>query len=111
MNEKSNAGNFTAGELMDASTLQQIKTDVHQRLLESMDLVEAQRMPVEQLRAECTRRVDRLLNEQRCPLSAPEKQRLVQDVIDEIFGLGPLEDLLRDSAISDILVNGPNRVY
>jgi pilus assembly protein CpaF len=95
----------------EAAKLQAVKANVHQRLLEVLDLVEAQRMSVEQLRNECSRRIDRLLTEQGCPLSAPEKQRLVQDVIDEIFGLGPLEELLRDPMISDILVNGPNKVY
>src|SRR5437867_13413262 len=94
-----------------AAKLQAVKATVHQRLLDVLDLAEAQRMSVEQLRSECTRRVDRLLTEQGCPLSAPEKQGLVQDIIDEIFGLGPLEDLLRDQTISDILVNGPKKVY
>src|SRR6185503_8079043 len=68
-----------------------IKTEVHRRLLESMDLAQAKRMGREQLQAECSKRVDQLLNEQRCPLSAPEKQKLLREVMDEIFGLGPLE--------------------
>src|SRR5688500_5672583 len=90
---------------------QSIKTDVHRRLLESMDLAQARRMPREQLQAECSKRVDHLLNEQRCPLSAPEKQKLLREVMDEIFGLGPLEDLLRDGLITDILINGPHQIY
>jgi pilus assembly protein CpaF len=80
-------------------------------LLETLDLNEARRMPVEQLHAECSRRVDELLNEQGTPLSAPEKRQLLRDVMDEIFGLGPLEEFLRDPSISDILANGPHRVY
>jgi pilus assembly protein CpaF len=111
MNGNNQMSSGPAGAAGDASRLQAVKANVHQRLLEVLDLVEAQRMSVEQLRSECTRRIDRLLTEQGCPLSAPEKQRLVQDVIDEIFGLGPLEELLRDPTISDILVNGPKRVY
>src|SRR3954469_25414863 len=92
-----------------AATL--IKTEVHRRLLESMDLAQARRMPREQLQSECSRRVDQLLNEQRCPLSAPEKQKLLREVMDEIFGLGPLEDILRDNLVTDILINGPHQIY
>ena len=58
----------------DGGNSQAIKSEVHRRLLESMDLAQARRMPREQLQQECSRRVDQLLNEQRCPLSAPEKQ-------------------------------------
>jgi pilus assembly protein CpaF len=94
-----------------AARFQKVKAIVHQRLIDVLDLAEAQRMSPEQLRSECTRRVDRLLTEQGCPLSAPEKQGLIQEIIDEIFGLGPLEELLRDPTVSDILVNGPNKVY
>jgi pilus assembly protein CpaF len=89
----------------------EMKAKVHRRLLETMDLVEARRMPVEQLHTECSRRVDVLLNEQRYPLSAPEKQQLLREVMDEIFGLGPIEEFLRDPAVSDVLVNGPYKIY
>ncbi|HKQ49940.1 MAG TPA: CpaF family protein [Phycisphaerae bacterium] len=106
-----NKPTVASGDVSDPQALHKVKANVHRRLLEILDLVEANRMSVEELRTECSRRVDQLLNEQRCPLSAPEKRRLVQDVIDDIFGLGPLEDLLRDPAISDILVNGPQKVY
>ena len=68
-------------------------------------------MPVEQLQSECSRRVDVLLNEQRTPLSAPEKAQLLREVLDEIFGLGPIEEFLRDPKVSDVLVNGPKKVY
>lgn len=91
--------------------LQEIKLKVHLKLLESMDLIEARRMPLEQLHEECSRKVDMLLTEQRCPLSAMEKQHLIREVLDEVFGLGPLEEFLRDPTISDILVNGPHSIY
>jgi len=99
------------GQPLSGFCSQQIKTNVHRRLLETMDLAEARRMPVDQLQAECTRRIDALLNEQRCPLSAPEKQQLLREVLDEIFGLGPVEEFLRDPAVSDVLVNGPSQIY
>ena len=98
-------------DLAPSSASQQLKANVHKRLLETMDLMEARRMPVEQLYAECSRRVDMLLNEQRTPLSAPEKQQLLREVMDEIFGLGPIQEFLRDPGVSDVLVNGPREIY
>ncbi len=89
----------------------QIKTNVHRRLLETMDLTEARRMPADQLQAECSRRIDTLLNEQRTPLSGPEKGQLLREVLDEIFGLGPIEEFLRDPMVSDVLINGSKKIY
>jgi pilus assembly protein CpaF len=94
-----------------AAEMQELKAIVHRRLLETLDLNQAQRMPREQLQTECMKRVDVLLTEQRRPLSAPEKRQLLRDVMDEIFGLGPIEELLRDYEITDILVNGSGQVY
>jgi pilus assembly protein CpaF len=91
--------------------MQRLKLEVHRRLLENLDMVEARQMPLDLLYRECARRVDVLIGEHRFPLSAPEKQSLIRDVMDEIFGLGPLEEFLTDPAISDILVNNPRRVY
>ncbi len=88
-----------------------IRMRVHRMLLESMDMEEARGMPLEQLRTECGRRVASLLNEQRIPFSAPEKERILSEVLDGIFGLGPIEELMRDRAVSDILVNGLGPIY
>ena len=91
--------------------VEKIKADVRRKLMETLDLVEARRLPLDQLHRECSRRVDTLLSEQQCPLSGQEKEQLLHQVMDEIFGLGPLEELLRDPDVSDILVNGPYQVY
>jgi pilus assembly protein CpaF len=104
-------GRLNNPQMPPSTSPSQIKTNVHKRLLETMDLAEARRMPVEQLQAECSRRVDMLLTEQRCPLSAPEKQQLLREVLDEIFGLGPVEEFLRDPMVSDVLVNGASLIY
>ncbi|HPO69702.1 MAG TPA: CpaF family protein, partial [Anaerohalosphaeraceae bacterium] len=91
--------------------LHRIKSRVHQRLLGLLDLKEAQRFPIEQLQKECTAKIDALLMQEKYPLTGPEKQQLLDEILDEIFGLGPLEPLLRDPTISDILVNGYQQVY
>ena len=88
-----------------------VKGRVHRRLLDTMDFVEARQMSAEQLQAECSRRVNSLLSEQRYPLTASQKAQLMRELMDEIFGLGPLEKFLSDATISDILVNGAHQIY
>lgn len=88
-----------------------IKANVHRLLLQQIDLTAARRLPQEELYDECSRRVDTLLNEQQCPLSSTERRKLLQEIMDDIFGLGPLEEFLRDPLVSDVLVNGADSVY
>jgi len=112
MNSNTNNHKGAASSRSATSPLiQQVKMNVHRRLLETLDLVAARRMSPEKLHQECSRRVDVLLNEQHCPLSAPEKKQLLRELMDDIFGLGPLEEFLRDPTVSDILVNGPDVIY
>ncbi|MFH1717534.1 MAG: CpaF family protein [Planctomycetota bacterium] len=91
--------------------LQKIKADIHRQLIEVLDLNEARHVPLEKLHEECSRRVDALLSARQYPLSGPDKQRLLREVMDEVFGFGPLEIFLRDPQVSDILVNGPFKIY
>ena len=93
------------------AVLQKIKADIHRQLIEVLDLNEARHVPLEKLHEECSKRVDALLNARQYPLSGPDKQRLLREVMDEVFGFGPLEIFLRDPEISDILVNGPHKIY
>jgi len=97
-------------EHTDVTTLH-IKTKVHRKLLQVLDLSEARRLSLDQLHAQCAERVNLLLNEEKFPLSGPEKQQLIREVMDEVFGYGPLDEFLRDPCVSDILVNGPRKVY
>ena len=99
------------GAAGDSAGMQAIRTKVHGRLLETLNFAEARRMPVAELRDECSRRVDVLLSEQGRPFSASEKQQLLREVMDNIFGLGPVEELLRDPEVTDILVNGARQIY
>ena len=105
--QDSAAGN---GSHMDATTLH-IKAKVHRKLLQVLDLSEARRLSLDQLHAQCAERVNVLLTEEKFPLSGPEKQQLIREVMDEVFGYGPLDEFLRDPCISDILVNGPRKIY
>ena len=92
-------------------TMHRIKSSVHQRLLGALNLQEVQKFPLEQLQKECSSKVDAMLAQEQYPLTGPEKQILLREVLDEIFGLGPIEILLKDPLISDILINGPKQIY
>jgi pilus assembly protein CpaF len=68
-------------------------------------------LPKDRLRSEIGRVVERLLEEERVPMTAAEQNRIIEEVLDEVLGLGPLEPLLKERSISDILVNRFDKVY
>ena len=88
-----------------------LKAKIHQGLLDRMDLAVMESLPQERLLAEIKTLVERLLIEERAPINDLERQRIVQDIQHEVLGLGPLEPLLADPTISDILVNSHRQVY
>ena len=105
----------SAGVHPDAGLLspqyQALKESLHAQLLGRIDLDVMGSMKPERLRDELGMLVERLLQESGAALNAQERKRLVQDVLDEVMGLGPLEPLLADPTVSDILVNGPHQVF
>src|SRR5262245_56367316 len=88
-----------------------LKSRVHQKLLSvlNMDAVKAESR--QELRREVQNVLGKILREDHLPISVPERNRLAEEILDEVFGLGPLEPLLKDPAISDILVNTHKYVY
>lgn len=87
------------------------KKAMHEQLIASMDLAALGSLSEEDLRLECRRVAEELSRLNSDLLSLGERERLVNEVLDETFGLGPLEPLMRDSTITDILINGPKTVY
>ena len=85
--------------------------DFHAKLIASLDLSRIGSLTEPEMRAEIQRAAEEYCRGSARLLSAADRERLVSEVMDEAFGLGPLEPLLRDPTISDILVNGPKRVY
>jgi len=85
--------------------------ELHTRLIAGLDLSKIGSMTDEEIRSEIRHTAGELANLSSNLLTASDRERLVNEVMDEAFGLGPLESLLRDATISDILVNGPNTVY
>ncbi|MEM5328147.1 CpaF family protein [Paraburkholderia sp. JHI2823] len=84
---------------------QKLKYDTHHAVLERVELERLSRMPQEQIRSEINALVGRILEEQKALANDVERKQLAIDVYDEMFGFGPLEPLLRDPTVSDILVN------
>ena len=92
-------------------SFQEIKSRLHRTLINRMDLTKLSSLTQEQAHAEVSRLAETLLSQDAMPLSVAERERLVNDVQHELFGLGPLEPLLADSTISDILVNSHRTIY
>jgi pilus assembly protein CpaF len=88
-----------------------LKAQLHQQLIAGMDLTVLGTIGREQLRAEVRRMAEELSQRSSNLLNRAERERLVTEVLDETFGLGPLEPLMADPTISDILINGHNIVY
>ncbi|MCA1567329.1 MAG: CpaF family protein [Acidobacteria bacterium] len=94
-----------------AHTFQEMKSRLHRAIINRMDLTKLGQLDADQLRAEVSRLAEGLLAIENMPLSTNDRERLVEEVRHELFGLGPLEPLLADPTISDILVNSPQNIY
>jgi len=92
-------------------SFQEMKSRLHRTLINRMDLTKLQALTQEQVHAEVSRLAEAVLAQEAMPLSVSERERLVNDVQHELFGLGPLEPLLADPTISDILVNSHKTIY
>ncbi len=89
----------------------ELKSEIHKKLLGVLNLERVSSIPKDRVRAEIGRVVERLLEEERVPMTTAEQNKIVEEVLDEVLGLGPLEPLLKEPSISDILVNGYSKVY
>jgi pilus assembly protein CpaF len=89
----------------------ELKSRIHEGLLNRMDLAVMESLPQERLLSEIKSLVEKLLIEERTPINDTERLRIIQDIQNEVLGLGPLEPLLADPTISDILVNTHRQVY
>src|SRR5215212_6175670 len=106
-------GGPTAGgqENGGQQSFQEMKSRLHRALINRMDLTKLAALTQEQVHAEVSRLAESVLAQEAMPLSSSERDRLVNDVQHELFGLGPLEPLLKDPTISDILVNSHHTIY
>src|ERR1700754_4858028 len=91
--------------------MQEMKARLHRNIINRMDLAKLGQLNPDQIHAEVARLVKDILVTEEAPLSAVERERLIDELHHELFGLGPLEPLLADHSISDILVNSPSNIY
>jgi pilus assembly protein CpaF len=97
---------------VNSNEFQELKARVHRKLISRMDLSKLDKVQDQVvLQGEVRKSIERILNDENAPLSALDRERLQVEVLNELFGLGPLEPLLEDRTISDILVNGYRSVY
>jgi pilus assembly protein CpaF len=98
-------------QAFERSEYQQVKADLHRKILDRLDLEKLGRTAGDSAREEVLILIRSSVNSEAVPLSFAEREQLSREILDEIFGLGPLEPLLKDPTISDILVNRFDRVY
>ncbi|GIX00416.1 MAG: secretion system protein TadA [Pirellulaceae bacterium] len=98
-------------EQSKAAEFDATKQRIHNKLVEKLDLSRIGDMKGEQLRREIRLVVEHLCDQENTLLNRSERDRLIDEVLDETFGLGPLELLLKDNSISDIMINGPKNIY
>ncbi len=96
---------------MDQLDLEKFKAEIHRTLISKLDLEKLSRVNSSQARQAVAGMVNEIILAQRVPLSFAEQEKVEAELLDEVFGLGPLEPLLADPTISDILVNDKNHVF
>src|SRR5436309_14997089 len=101
----------TGLERQGSKSFAELKRLIHSKLVDKLDLSRVSDLEGDTLRREIRLFVERLCATENPLLNRMERERLIDEVLDETFGFGPLEALLKDPTISDILVNGPHKVY
>ena len=96
---------------MNFLDLDQFKTELHRILISKLDLEKLSRVNSSQARSAVASMIDEIVVDQKVPLTYEQQEKIQADLLDEVFGLGPLEPLLRDLTISDILVNDKDHVF
>ena len=94
-----------------ASHYQELKGRLHHRVIEMLDLTAINSMSQEAVTGQLTKLIEQLLQQESVPLNQRERTQLAQDILHEVLGLGPLEPLLADQTVNDILVNGYKQVF
>jgi pilus assembly protein CpaF len=103
--------NGTEAMVIEHQAYQELKSRIHRKLLDRVDLAVMETLPPDRLMEELKIMVERLIVDEKVAINQAEKTALVRDIQHEVLGLGPLEPLLADPTISDILVNTSRRVY
>src|SRR5665213_2012642 len=90
---------------------QQLKTRLHRQMVDAIDLSKAGQLPEQELRAQLRALASHLCTQQSANLSADDREGMVREIMDEIYGFGPIEALMQDTDVSDVLINGADSVF
>ncbi len=101
----------TADNVLNSDHFMEAKVRLHRKLVEEVNLQALEKMPPEEAKRQIHGLVQQYVVNERLPLNSSELAAFVGEIIDEMTGLGPLEPLLKDDTIADILINGPDVVY
>jgi pilus assembly protein CpaF len=104
-------GSLAGGDRQGAKSFEELKRLIHGKLVDKLDLSRVSDLEGETLRREIRLVVERLCDTENPLLNRMERERLIDEVLDETFGFGPLEVLLKDPTVSDILINGPHKIF
>ena len=96
---------------LEEKDFQRLKVEIHEQLVESLELASLAAAPPDQLGPEIREAATQLCRQRLAKLDAADHDRMLRDLLDEVFGLGPLEPLMADVSVCDILVNGPDEVF
>ncbi|MEL6346030.1 MAG: CpaF family protein [Myxococcota bacterium] len=102
---------YRAGTQTDSAEFEKIKKQLHSEIIEQIDYEKVGKTPRDELGRQLRVMLTQLVETRSLPLNRLERERLVEEILDDILGLGPLEALLRDPQVSDILINGPDTIY
>src|SRR5579872_2680182 len=102
---------MNGGNAQGAKSFEELKRLIHSKLVDKLDLSKVSDLAGDTLRREIRLVVERLCDTENPLLNRMERERLIDEVLDETFGFGPLEMLLKDPTVSDTLANGPHKVY
>ncbi len=111
MNPSTSRMGGMGGDKQGTKSFEELKRLIHGKLVDKLDLSRVSDLDNDTLRREIRLVVERLCDTENPLLNRMERERLIDEVLDETFGLGPLEVLLKDPTISDIMINGPHKIY
>jgi pilus assembly protein CpaF len=98
-------------EVLQSLDYRELKARVHAQILSDIDLETLNRLQEDVARTRVMEAIRVVLHRDRTPLAHKERERMVGEIVNELFGLGPIEPLLADPTVSDILINGPDQIY
>jgi pilus assembly protein CpaF len=111
LNPEEMAEDHATGKAPVAGELDITKDKIYTLLMEQIDINTSSRLPRDELKRQIIELIGEIVIEQKLPINQSEQQLLANQIVDDMLGFGPLEPLLRDELITDIMVNGPYQVY